>query len=288
MAQTTPPTVDPLPPAPNTSSPSTFAALADAFLAALLTFRTQLVALAANVYNNAVDAFNNANIAKAQADAALAAVGTTVWVSGTTYTAGQVRYSPVNFLNYRRTTNGAGTTDPSLDAANWTPPQQLGLQGVIMATNPAAPVVWTCPNGVKLVEYELVDGGYSSSTSSSGAAPGGPGGNGGRGAFVPTVGVSYTLAPGAGGVAGGGGTNLSPVAGGPSTISGAGLTTVTSANATIKISGGAPQGSLGLGGASMMSVFGAPAPNRIGAGGANVGQSAPGNSGTAGAVIIRY
>ncbi|MBL8500321.1 MAG: hypothetical protein JNL77_07035 [Nitrosomonas sp.] len=60
-----------------------------------------------------------AEASAARATAAVEELADTVWVSGTSYTAGQVRYSPVDFLSYRRKTNGAGTTDPSLDAANW-------------------------------------------------------------------------------------------------------------------------------------------------------------------------
>lgn len=41
------------------------------------------------------------------------------WVSGATYAIGDVRYSSIDFLNYRRKTAGAGTTDPSSDATNW-------------------------------------------------------------------------------------------------------------------------------------------------------------------------
>lgn len=41
------------------------------------------------------------------------------WVSGVNYTIGMVRYSPIDFLNYRRKTNGAGTTDPKNDITNW-------------------------------------------------------------------------------------------------------------------------------------------------------------------------
>lgn len=54
-----------------------------------------------------------------RAEVAAAALANAVWVSGTSYTAGVVRYSPIDFLMYRRKTNGAGTTDPSLDPTNW-------------------------------------------------------------------------------------------------------------------------------------------------------------------------
>lgn len=126
MSQTTPPPLDPLPPAPNVNSPSTFSALADAFLAALLTFRTQLVALAANVYNNAVDAFNNAVSAAASAATASAAASTASAGAGalpfnpsTSYTQGQGAISLVNFQTYRRRTAGTSATDPANDPTNW-------------------------------------------------------------------------------------------------------------------------------------------------------------------------
>lgn len=119
MAQTTPPTVDVLPPEPDTSQPSIFATVMDTFLASMKTFRTQLVALASNVYSNAVDAYNNAQAAANALSAVTAATGVTGWVSGTTYSVGQNRYSIIDFKTYRRTTAGAGTTDPSLDPANW-------------------------------------------------------------------------------------------------------------------------------------------------------------------------
>ena len=54
-----------------------------------------------------------------KAESAAGSLANAVWVSGTTYVAGDVRYSPVDFLVYRRKTAGAGTTDPSLDSTNW-------------------------------------------------------------------------------------------------------------------------------------------------------------------------
>lgn len=60
MAQTAPTPISALPTAPSTSSPSTFAALADAFIAALATLRSETNAISTVNYNNAVDAYNNA------------------------------------------------------------------------------------------------------------------------------------------------------------------------------------------------------------------------------------
>ncbi|MEY4718482.1 MAG: hypothetical protein RL563_1100 [Pseudomonadota bacterium] len=42
-----------------------------------------------------------------------------LWVSGTTYSYNDVRVSPITYIAYRRKSEGGGTTDPSLDAANW-------------------------------------------------------------------------------------------------------------------------------------------------------------------------
>lgn len=94
----------------------------------------ELYALAVNAYNNAVDAYNSAlaaatqvdaataqaNAAAASAASAAAAAGVALWVSGTTYAAGACVYSPTDFQTYRRKAGGAGTTDPSADATNWT------------------------------------------------------------------------------------------------------------------------------------------------------------------------
>lgn len=63
--------------------------------------RDQIVSSVANVNTN-VEAL--ANLA---------------WVSGATYSIGQVRYSLLDFLSYRRKTNGAGTVDPKNDYTNW-------------------------------------------------------------------------------------------------------------------------------------------------------------------------
>lgn len=119
-----------LPPAPSRDTPSTFATLADAFVAALPTFVTEANALEANVNSKetlATTAATNAAISETAAEAAQAAAesasNASKWIPGTTYTEGDVRWSPIDFLSYRRKTNGGGTTDPSLDLTNW---QKLG------------------------------------------------------------------------------------------------------------------------------------------------------------------
>jgi hypothetical protein len=123
-----------LPPAPQpTDDTATFNAKAFALLAALQTFVTE-----ANAVETAVDADAAATstdrglaqtartgaeaaqgAAQASAQAAAASAGASIWVTGTTYALGDVRWSPVTRLTYRRTVAGAGTTDPSADPTNW-------------------------------------------------------------------------------------------------------------------------------------------------------------------------
>lgn len=125
---TTPPATTPMPAAPDPDNRSTFDTLAYPWANAQETLRTELGSLATNVYNNAVEAVGGASTATtkaAEATAAAAAAAANAnaqqWVSGTTYAVGDVRWSPLNYLAYRRKTAGAGTTDPSADATNWEP-----------------------------------------------------------------------------------------------------------------------------------------------------------------------
>ena len=88
-------TITTLPAAPSRSdTPANFISKADAFLAALALFVTEV-------------------------NAAAAAFGVTKWVSGTTYAAGDLVWSPTDYLTYRRKSAGGGTTDPTSDGTNW-------------------------------------------------------------------------------------------------------------------------------------------------------------------------
>lgn len=93
----------------------------------------EVVLAAAQVALATTQAENAADSATASAQSALVA-GAIAWVSGTTYTTGNVRYSLINFQTYRRTTDGAGTTDPSLDSTNWTKALASGVTSVTTAT----------------------------------------------------------------------------------------------------------------------------------------------------------
>lgn len=128
------PTITPLPTPPSRSTdPTNFAIEADAFVAALPEFVTDANAQASYLDGvaSAVDAdaaaaaasaaaaLTSENNAEAAADAAAATADVALWVSGTTYAIGDNVFSPINYQTYRRKTNGAGTTDPSLDSTNW-------------------------------------------------------------------------------------------------------------------------------------------------------------------------
>lgn len=151
-------TITALPDAPSRTDPATFSDKSDALLGALATFVTETnlvagecvsntAAAAASVVDAAAEvalaaaqvalattqADNAATSATASAQSALVA-GAVVWVSGTTYAIGDTRYSPINFQTYRRTTSGGGTTDPSLDSANWTKALAPGVTSVTTAT----------------------------------------------------------------------------------------------------------------------------------------------------------
>lgn len=105
-------TITALPTPPSRADSVNFSTRADALLAALVTFVNEMNAEALAVAANATLASSSATNAAASANAA-------IWVSGTTYAIGDVRWSPTTRYTYRRITAGAGTTDPSADATNW-------------------------------------------------------------------------------------------------------------------------------------------------------------------------
>jgi hypothetical protein len=108
-----------LPTPPSRQDPTNFNDRADAFLGALPQFQSEANTLQTDVNAKQLAADYSATLAAASELAAANTAGATIWVSGTTYAVGANRFSPINFLTYRRKTAGAGTTDPSLDATNW-------------------------------------------------------------------------------------------------------------------------------------------------------------------------
>lgn len=112
--------ITPLPSAPQpTDSTAEFNTKAFAWVAAIDTWTTQVNSLASDVSTDADTASAAASDAESAAASAVAAAGATKWVSGTTYDEGDVVWSPINYLSYRRKSTGGGTTDPSLDSTNW-------------------------------------------------------------------------------------------------------------------------------------------------------------------------
>jgi hypothetical protein len=130
-----------LPTPPSRNDPTNFATRADAFMAALPAFATETNATAVEVDNDRIASAASATTATTQVGLATAQVGlasaqrvlaetaasaasatanVTQWVSGTTYALGANVWSPINAQTYRRIIAGAGTTDPSADATNWT------------------------------------------------------------------------------------------------------------------------------------------------------------------------
>lgn len=108
-----------LPTPPSRSDPANFSANGDAFLGALPQMVTELNTTSASMDASVISASQSATLASESADAALANSNAIKWISGTTYAIGDVRWSPITFLSYRRKTAGAGTTDPSADTTNW-------------------------------------------------------------------------------------------------------------------------------------------------------------------------
>lgn len=88
-----------------------------------VTYPAEMLALATVTYSNAVDAevaATSATVAAAAAEGSATLAGAVAWVSGTTYALGDAVYSLINLQTYRRSVAGGGTTDPSIDTANWT------------------------------------------------------------------------------------------------------------------------------------------------------------------------
>lgn len=112
-------------PDPANDTPTVFSTKAAASVLAqkamtpeLNAFGTQANAMAVSIAADAATATAGAATATTQAAAAVSGVNAAVWASGA-FTDGQVRYSPINRRTYRKIGTAGGTTDPSLDTANW-------------------------------------------------------------------------------------------------------------------------------------------------------------------------
>jgi hypothetical protein len=117
----------PIPPQ-RKDGPAVFADHGDTFMAALPAFEVRMEAIDTHVTILEAAAAASATAANAKAvEAAASAViavgatGAAVWVSGTTYAFGDVRWSPINGLVYRRMAAGSSALDPSSDVGVWAP-----------------------------------------------------------------------------------------------------------------------------------------------------------------------
>jgi hypothetical protein len=139
------PTPDPITTLPDAPSPTDtraeFSAKSFAFFAALATFITEVNAIVTWIATQVTDiaayaasALTSKNDAQAAATAASAHANATKWVSGTTYADGDVVWSPVSKLTYRRIGAGAGTTDPSADSVNWFLTDRTPIGALIFVT----------------------------------------------------------------------------------------------------------------------------------------------------------
>ena len=96
-------------------------------------------AASATAVSAANTATQQATSAAASAAAAQQASAAVQWVSGTTYTKGNVVWSPIDLQIYRRSVAGAGTTDPSIDTANWV--QLTGIKYPVLGISTATTAV---------------------------------------------------------------------------------------------------------------------------------------------------
>lgn len=95
--------------------PDPYSLSSDEFESSVVEFNANL-----NPYGSALNQLaEEVEVLSINAQAAAGELANGVWSADTAYEAGDVRYSPLDFLVYRRKTTGAGSTDPSLDPTNW-------------------------------------------------------------------------------------------------------------------------------------------------------------------------
>lgn len=126
-----------LPPPPQSTDPVNFAPRADAWILSLSGFSTAANAQAkenntlnASAVASAAAAAASASSARASSDLAAAAISAPPWSAATAYKYGDLAWSPISGLSYRRIVAGTTATDPSADRINWievqTPPVGTG------------------------------------------------------------------------------------------------------------------------------------------------------------------
>jgi len=120
---------------PTRQDPANFPARGDDMMSRFPPFQTQINTITQEVNTNTLSAADSAAQALASSNAAVAVSNTVKWVSGTVYNDGQVVWSPLTKLSYRRSGTGSGTTDPSQDSVNYTLVTPVsGFGGVVAPT----------------------------------------------------------------------------------------------------------------------------------------------------------
>lgn len=149
MAITAVPDLPVLGSAPSTTDMANFDTRADAFLPQLKPWGDVLKAIGDATKANAQSANTDAGIAlaaragaEAAAAQAAAGSGSTKWAAGN-YNDGTTVWSPIDYMGYRKRGTGASATDPSQDAANWSPlTPKVAPTALIAASFNAAPGGW--------------------------------------------------------------------------------------------------------------------------------------------------
>ena len=174
------PTFTTPPDAPSRAAPSTFSSRTDAFLAWFVTFKSELTTAVSWFSSTAATVSADASITTAAKDAAIAASNAEPWASAASYMPYDVVISPVDYQPYRAITTHSGvTTDPSLDATNWSkqfvvPEFTLPSEYVEFLSSGT----WTKPAGVTWVYVEVIGGGSGALMGGAYASSYGGGGGG--------------------------------------------------------------------------------------------------------------
>lgn len=115
-------TITALPTPPTRADPATFSARGDAFMTALPTFATETNTVVGELNTANTNANTQAANALASATAAAASAveaDATIWVTSTSYTAGQCKYDPVDFMTYRCIADINDANRPGLNPTYW-------------------------------------------------------------------------------------------------------------------------------------------------------------------------
>lgn len=113
----------------------------------------------------------------AAANAATAVVDAQLWQSGQTYAQGDAVISPIDLQTYRRKSAGGGTTDPSLDPANWAQITGIGALPAMGGKAGRALVVNSSETGAEWSDFQIGTNAQGAKTISTSDPSGGQNGD---------------------------------------------------------------------------------------------------------------